>query len=584
MSRRWDSSNPVSLFPFLAVLVSAMGALILLLLAISRQAQRQRDDLHRSVAQSKARDMLPPLPKRLQFSMPEALSPSPEVPLADPVLPPLPEVVDLRPTLQSQRDDMLRRLANVQVNQPASDASAPLDDFERARAKLAADLDSIDRERRHWTEKLLPRRQEIDEWNVRLRRAERGDGAAHNRYAIVPYSGPGGTRRRPIFLECRRLEIVLQPEQVAIPADWLQDPENANNPLAAMVRAVIDRIHASGDAEMPYPLLIVRPDSVAAYYVAQKAIDHIGVPFGYELVDENVVLEYAASDPELRRVADDAIRRAIERRATGYVASRANVRRPTESDAAGAPADVGGAIGSLGGIYNTDARGANSAAAGSQFELRPVPTVSDEPSNMLESRASPSVSSNAADKPLLTDADTTSIGRRRQEATSGGPRRLLSTTFDELLFPGAASREGHVSEAEPPWSAAEGSDGTRDAGPTGAGPFLPVPALRVGTVRREIAVVCRLDRLVLYPGEVVIPIAHSGSIRSAATQVYEHAQKFAAMWNARRSSPPTQCHLEFYVLPDGLGIFYQMRMELLGSHLPVSHRLAEDDRWIATRR
>ena len=42
MSRkRRDASSPVQLFPFLAVLVSAMGALVLLLLSINRQATLQ---------------------------------------------------------------------------------------------------------------------------------------------------------------------------------------------------------------------------------------------------------------------------------------------------------------------------------------------------------------------------------------------------------------------------------------------------------------------------------------------------------------------------------------------------------------
>ena len=42
MSRtRRSSSSPVSLFPFLAVLVSTLGALILLLLAINRRAAQQ---------------------------------------------------------------------------------------------------------------------------------------------------------------------------------------------------------------------------------------------------------------------------------------------------------------------------------------------------------------------------------------------------------------------------------------------------------------------------------------------------------------------------------------------------------------
>ena len=42
-----------------------------------------------------------------------------------------------------------------------------------------------------------------------------------NRFAVVPYLGPNGTRRRPIFFECRADSIVLQPEGVVVaPKAW----------------------------------------------------------------------------------------------------------------------------------------------------------------------------------------------------------------------------------------------------------------------------------------------------------------------------------------------------------------------------
>ena len=43
MSRRRRAENPVSLFPFVAVMASTMGALILLLLVTARQAAKARD-------------------------------------------------------------------------------------------------------------------------------------------------------------------------------------------------------------------------------------------------------------------------------------------------------------------------------------------------------------------------------------------------------------------------------------------------------------------------------------------------------------------------------------------------------------
>ena len=35
-------------------------------------------------------------------------------------------------------------------------------------------------------------------------------------YALIPYDGPNGTRRRPIYIECREDSILLQPEGIVL--------------------------------------------------------------------------------------------------------------------------------------------------------------------------------------------------------------------------------------------------------------------------------------------------------------------------------------------------------------------------------
>ena len=56
-------------------------------------------------------------------------------------------------------------------------------------------------------------------------------------YAVVPYEGPNGTFRRPMYIECVKDGVVLQPEGVHISANDLRPPYGAGNPLAAALRA-----------------------------------------------------------------------------------------------------------------------------------------------------------------------------------------------------------------------------------------------------------------------------------------------------------------------------------------------------------
>jgi hypothetical protein len=149
-------------------------------------------------------------------------------------------------------------------------------------------------------------------------------------YALVPYEGPQGTTRRPIYLECREGEIILQPEGVRITRDDLRPPLGAGNPLASALRAARDymiRLHPeegqNRDTE-PYPLIVVRPSGATIYGVAQRAIQSSDFQFGYELVEEDWELKYPAADPQLAMAEQRAIEQArIRQYALAAAAPRA---------------------------------------------------------------------------------------------------------------------------------------------------------------------------------------------------------------------------------------------------------------------
>lgn len=136
------------------------------------------------------------------------------------------------------------------------------------------------------------------------------------RIVIVPHQGPNGTDRRPVYIECRSDGIYLQPGDRHIPSEHLEPIPGMPNPLDAALRAI--RYHAMkeyGDAIAPYPLLIIRPDGIAAYAVARAAMHQWDDQFGYELLPADVELAFPPPDAALDNKVAATLRQAMDRRA-----------------------------------------------------------------------------------------------------------------------------------------------------------------------------------------------------------------------------------------------------------------------------
>lgn len=130
------------------------------------------------------------------------------------------------------------------------------------------------------------------------------------KYVLIPYSGPNGTDRRPIYIECLSDRVILQPENVLLIGEDFLAPLTAENPLARALRAKREFLLDNGlmgvDAE-PYPLLVVRPGAAATYAAARSAMKAWESEFGYELVESDVVLDYSKPDPRLKQLLEDVV-------------------------------------------------------------------------------------------------------------------------------------------------------------------------------------------------------------------------------------------------------------------------------------
>lgn len=290
MSRRRAETAGVQLFPFLDVLLSAMGALILLLAVASRNLSKQETEL---IADAPAAEEL-----RVRK-----------------------EMVDWETEqLAVQRDKTAADLAEQRsklghLEQHARQLRKELSELARAEQQLVAAQDNPERddktaELRELRSRLAAARNELDA-------ALEEQANAEPTYAVIPYQGPNETRRRPIYIECRADEIVLQPEGVVLTDKDFDGPLGPGNPLAAAIRAAREHLsrlrHSSeGDAGEPYPLLLVRPEGIETFYAARAALDSWGSEFGYEFIEADWKVSYQPADTTLATVEQDAVDNARE--------------------------------------------------------------------------------------------------------------------------------------------------------------------------------------------------------------------------------------------------------------------------------
>lgn len=303
-ARRRQSLSP-TLFPFLAVLVCTLGTLILLLALV---AQKASDDA-RQVAE--AAPDVPDLPElELDFQPIDESAPLTVGQVEDMVLEEefrLQELVSHRDAQTADLEDRRDQLAHVE------------DHTRRIRERLKQISDAMERAMSD-DEVEAASEEEIKQLKQKLASAEKAVKKLSKdvqskppRVVLIPYKGPNGTSRRPIYIECTAAGVTLQPENVTITRAQLENSDAYANPLGAALRAV--RYHVTqtyGSKTPPYPMLIIRPDGVKTYYAARAAMADWDDQFGYELVPTQVELAFPTSDANLKERVEYAVNQDLE--------------------------------------------------------------------------------------------------------------------------------------------------------------------------------------------------------------------------------------------------------------------------------
>jgi hypothetical protein len=299
----------VSTFPFLAVLLCAMGSLILLLLVLDRRAK--------AVARAKAEEAVQ-VARAERDAAARAVAEAAAQRAAE------------RAAEREQRER--RRLA---LHDQLARTKGDLDDQLRSAEGRKADADrAVSAHRTHWRELLEVlgnQRQELaqaeqeasagrgaiaeaEEMSESARKEAEGLStrlrglelvlaelkAARQReaqtYSLLPYRGRRGDSRRPLYIECTANGLMFHPDRRTL-SRIAADAE-----IRAEVETRVEwqrkRVLAKGGQpdKRPYLLMLVRPDGIPSYYATVAALQGREIDFGYEFIDADWALDFPEDD------------------------------------------------------------------------------------------------------------------------------------------------------------------------------------------------------------------------------------------------------------------------------------------------
>ena len=316
------------LFPFLAVLVCTMGALIFLLIAFSarirtQQAAAKPTEDAEPVAETPApvpaaARVLEPAPSHPLDALPRVPAQPAAFVLARPpqaVIPPSQTAAEVNAPLEAELDRLLatkrRRQAEIDAaNAEADDLRQTLASRERSLAAAMQAADETDRIVAELRQKLLGLEVNLADLKAaagsiedQIDAAEATSASRARRYEFVTVDRISGTRRHPVVVVCRADRWQLPVEGVDIPAN-LAGYTTGSNPLAAAVKALSR--HYERNAK-PYVLLVVPPEGTTGYNLAASIFRRNAIQYGYELVPDDLPLNYPAAKADATAIAKSAL-------------------------------------------------------------------------------------------------------------------------------------------------------------------------------------------------------------------------------------------------------------------------------------
>lgn len=287
-STRRGADLAPSLFPFLAVLLCTMGALVLMLMLMVSGAQ--------STVQQAAQEM------QEQFEWEES-----KIQLVSHAL---------KEKLDQAAIELEKKRLNLQnLEQHIHDLTKELEQLEQQAQLASQSQDTHEQAVQNRQNRISELERQLAEAKSQLQSNLDDPQGDKPIFAIIPYDGPNGTHRRPIYLECNGQGLVIQPEGIVLSLNDLKPPYGPGNPLDAALRTIRAEYPSTRGSvtSNPYPLLVVRPSGIRHYMLARAAMSGWDDQFGYELISEDLELTFPPSLPHLKEKTLLALERARQR-------------------------------------------------------------------------------------------------------------------------------------------------------------------------------------------------------------------------------------------------------------------------------
>ncbi len=328
MSYRQSKTNQsVSLFPFLAVLICAMGALIFLLIVTTRRIRKEA--VAQAVAStendSSSKDKtLPSHGHQYQIVLPPV--PPPIQPVIDLNVPLRQSISQLQTTLEAkQQQAAIIQQKRLTKKQYSKKIDQNLIAVQHQIKQLQKNKQKMSRLQQAMAEKISSTKKEIALYKKQTRKHRSQMATESSKYQFLPYEGDSGTTRRPVLIECTGKGITFLQEDITLTPVDLDGFTSHYNPLLLGSQALVTYWVQKNKAlqrtvAIPYVLLIVRPSGSRSFYVARALLKNMKQPFGYELIEEELELAIPKADSEAKEACLSAIRETLKKR-TELIAS-----------------------------------------------------------------------------------------------------------------------------------------------------------------------------------------------------------------------------------------------------------------------
>jgi hypothetical protein len=331
MARR-HHNNSISLFPFLAVLVCAMGSLILLLLVMTRKMRQDQYVEQAAIVGSVASEVDEAL--AAQIAALEKQIASAELNLSS--LQANAQALRLSADESQVRiTDLESELAQLQKKLEDSDSgNLPVAQTLEESRKLKAEEVALIRQLKDTEKRLLSKQQQLakaqdasneaslalkEKHSDLLKLRDQVDEARSSlakvsgTSTLLEFSNPTGTERTPIVVDVSGRGFEIYPNGIKITQADMEGFPVRDNPLLSAILAIHQHRSENSVTGAPYVLLLVRPDGALPFYGAQRILTESNIHYGYELLEAKEVVVFGAPDstevPLVKKSIDEALRR-----------------------------------------------------------------------------------------------------------------------------------------------------------------------------------------------------------------------------------------------------------------------------------